>query len=197
MKRLQLKCQELFTSNYRQQAQVIVDNMKLMVDERSISFSTTTGDSKFKVKSVLFRRETTHTVSTYPDLLLHLEEMQDLAVEKLSGSSNRYHGSIQVPRNMIAAGRLWWQASITSMSGDMILKANETLELGEVAEWSPEDIIAKGVLRDLCALTEKIVTAIDHVGHDQRWSKTNSGSKVTGKTRTDSQDILSSMGSYW
>lgn len=66
----------------------------------------------FQVQSMLLRRETVHNSPVYPDLLLHLTEVQDLNIGPFRDDPGIYQGTIHPQNKMINDHRLWWEASI-------------------------------------------------------------------------------------
>ena len=91
---------------------------------------------------------------------------------------------------MIKTNRLWWEAKITSINAATVLKGNLGLELGEVATWSPSSVVDKGVVRDLFAVANEIVTRIDYVGFFNR-GKGSSGSKTSEKASEKTLNVQS------
>jgi len=201
--RLQLVTQEYKLGDYHQQAQGVVKNMKVQIpaDGKTINFSTTTIDQELVVQSVLLQRETAHSATTHPDLLLHLKEVQDMSVHNVPSIENHYRGSIYVPAKMISAGILWWEASFTSITAAKVLKENEALELGEVAKWSPESIVGAGVIKDMYALADEVVTKIDHVGVYNKGPYSHSDPRTGPRTRpspgVSDLEGLPGMGNFW
>ena len=198
--RLQLVVREHQFNNYQQQAQVIVDNMgtRNSVDMKTIEFFTTAIDQELKVQSVQLRRETAHSVTAYPDLLLHLKEIQEISIQRKPGPKDYYFGTIDIPAKMISAGKLWWEVTITSITATQIFRGNDVLEFGEVAKWSPKTLVSAGVIRDMHCLATEIVTRIDHIGFHNRGPKSNSDPKTGSMTKTDSSlQGPSEMARYW
>ena len=200
--RLQLMIQEHRFLEYDTQIKEIVNRMSVQTtsDEKVLNFSTRTIDQELRIQSVLLRRKTSHSVITYPDLLLHLEEVQDLDVQQIPGPGNWYQGAISLPAKMVSTGKLWWEASITSLNAANILKENDTLELGETVKWKPESIIGAGIIRDLYSLSNELVTKIDHVGIFNRGYKASSDSKTGTRSQTNpSTDVEGTVGasSIW
>ena len=196
--RLQLTTKVHQFSDYSKQAKGIVDHMKIQIptDGKTIHFSTTTIDQELMIQSVLLRRETAHASTAYPDLLLHLTEVQDMDVKQLPGIGvgYHYHGIILVPAKMISAAKTWWEASITSVTATEVLKANDNLEFGERAEWSPESIIGAGVIRDLYSLADEIVTNIDHVGYYNKGSHSHSNPRSGTRESPGMGDLVGPLG---
>lgn len=178
----------------------IVDNIKVVVsgDGQSLEFKTKTIDDNLRIESILLNRETLHSVTLYPDLILHLTEYQDLQVRQASESI--YSGSIQASQVMIKANNLWWGAKLSSVNANAILEGNTILELGETASWTPSSIINMGVVGDLFAATKEIVTQIDHVGFFNR-GEGSSNSKATEKRSENTQDTSAKLSrvdpGYW
>ena len=172
----------------------IVENLKIVVsgDGQPLELWTKTIDKTVSIESITRRRETIHPATIYPDLLLHLVECQDLQVRQPSDSESIYSGSIQTSDVMIKTNRLWWEARISSINATNILKDNMMMELGENAMWSPSSIISKGVVRDLFAAAEEIVTQIDHVGYFNR-GRGSSDSRTAEKPSEDTQDVPASL----
>ena len=203
LKRLQVAAQEWNLNDYYRQAQGIVDNMGVQksADEQVITFSAATIDDTLSIHSVTLQRETVHSTSVYPDLRLHLRETQDLAIQKLSGMENQYSGSIHVPAVMMDTGRFWWELSITSVRATQILKENDSLEIGEAVTWRPGNIIGQNIIKDMYALTDQLVTNMDHVGFHNKSAKSGSSSRTIAKKgpshRTSEADGPPGMAGFW
>ena len=203
LKRLSVAAQEWVLNDYHRQAQGIVDFMSVQesADEQAIKFSTKTVDDTLSIQSVTLQRETTHSTSVYPDLLLHLREIQDLAVQKLSGTDNQYWGLIHIPAVMMDTGKFWWEVSLTSIRATQILKENTFLEFGEAATWKPDSIIGQNVIKDMYSLTDQLVTNMDQVGYHNSSAKSGSTSRTIARTgpshRTSEADGPPGMAMYW
>lgn len=152
------------------------------------------------IQSVLLRRGTAHPANNiHKDIVLHLEEMQDMSVQQIS--ENEYHGLIQIPAKNTPAGKLWWEASLTSAKAAMILKESEEVEFGEMGKWSPKKIIDGGIIKDIYAVANEVVTRIDLVGRKNQGPKSNSGSKTSTKAKTSPKTSIPEgppgMATYW
>ena len=97
---------------------------------------------------------------------------------------------------MAANHRLWWEVSVSSQQVSDNLKENDTLELGEKAQWKAEQIVDNGVVGDLYALAQEIVTRIDHVGVENR-GPAGSESKTTTKPSEKSIVLPTGPMGYW
>ena len=187
--RLRLTSENLLATDYQKQVKGIVENTKIDVsgDGKSLQLWTRTVDDLLSIESITLHRETLHPLTVYPDLLLHLTEYQDLSVRQPSESESIYSGSIQASDVMIKTHKLWWGAKISSINTTAILDENITLELGEIAKWTPSGIIKKGVVGDLFAAAKEIVTHIDHVGFFSR-GEGSSNVRTNEKGSENTQD---------
>ncbi len=134
------------------------------------------------------RREIVHTTTSFPDLELHVIEVQALDVGQSTGDPDVFIGTMTPQDQMVADQRLWWEASISSKHANSILKDSAILELGEKAEWKPEAILKHGVVEDMYGLAQEIVTRIDPVGVGNK-GPVRSGSKETTKPSVKSHEI--------
>ena len=147
-----------------------------------------TSDPEIKVTGILVHRQTSYPSSANPDLQLRLTEVQDLVLLRCPESQFQAYAAPE--EQMIHDGnRTWWEASILSTVADAVLKENRTLELGEVAEWTNEDIVGMCIISDMFHLAQQVVTRIDSVGLDsnpvlvrEQHSATKSVAKTTAKT---------------
>ena len=193
--RLQLHMPEIAVNNYGQEVQKLVDNFRITVSSNgSLSFSLTTNDGNLNITSVHTRRETSHHVKMYPDLLLHLVELGEVPAAQMQ-QSGHHEDMIHVDPMETSLGKPFWQVSIESVSANKILKENETLELGEVAQWQSRDLIEKGIIKDMYLLAEDIVTRIDAVGIRNQGFKSKSASKSRTSNKTGPK--MQATQSFW
>ncbi len=178
--RLALSACDFIGGNLVLQVEALVESLKISLSEdgAGLTLSAQTTDEDIKIISVFLRRQTAHPCAMYPDILLHLTEVQDLKMKCLGESVTQYSGSIISEQDMTAANRLWWEASLASTSANKILQENDRLEVGDTATWKPEAVLATGVLNDMSELTQEVVTRIDHIGRNNRCLKTGSGSQT-------------------
>ena len=174
-----------------------VDSLtRYLVDNFSVSPSASAGylnlhtklnDKNVGLQSIEVHRQTRHTSVNYPDLLLKLSEVQDLCFEHTDEAN--CHAWTLAKKDMAADGRLWWEVSLASRTAENILKGNETLELGDTANWEPKDIVEKGVIREMSHLARDIVTRIDSVGQQNKGPK-------TGSSKEESEKAIQNLG-FW
>ena len=171
----------------------------MLPDGSNPNFSAVTNDDTLTITAVSMRRKTIHSVRTYPDLLLHLEEFHETSAVWVK-ERGHYEGATQAPDKKTTTEQ-WWQVSITSFSAVTTLKENEMLELGDIAQWNPEDLIRKGIIKDMYNLAEDIVTRIDGVGLGNRGLRSKSGSKSNTRTKTSTQMSTNrpppGLGAFW
>lgn len=143
------------------------------------------------------KRETVHTVPAYPDLKLHMAEVQSLKVTSQSADNVEvFTGSLAPQQEMIADHRLWWEASISSYYADHILGKSDNLEISETAAWQPETVLKNNVVKDLYALTQEVVTRMDQVGLGNNGPATT-GTKKTSKSSTHIYELPTGTPGYW
>ena len=176
---------------YHEEAKSIVTNLQISPssDGTSLGLFTKTSTTELRIRSIILCRETVHYSMLYPDNLLHLKEMQDLGVWSEAGKKQEYHASARPELQMADDRKLWWEASLSSMTATTILKENESLEIGELTKWDAKEIVDKGVVKDLSALAKDLVTRIDRVGCF------NLGPKAGSMTRT-SDRVMKNAG-FW
>lgn len=122
-----------------------------------------------------------------------------MSVQRIS--ENEYHGSISENTKIIPASKLWWEASLTSVKAATILKESEGVEYGEIGKWSPKSIIDQGIIKDLYALANEVVTRIDLVGRKNKGFESHSGSKTSTRARTSPKTSIPEgppgLATYW
>ncbi len=189
--RLSLNVHEFLLRDYHQQAQALVNSMTISTSSDQYAvLDTQLKDQELAILSIHRERATFYTNRTYPDSLLHLREVQEF---ELSSSGSEYRGVLLPSKEMINANKLWWEATITSASAKDMMKESETLELGEMATWSPEAVVNKGVVQDLHNLTKEVVTQIDHIGFDNKGPKGNSGAQSMSYQKSVQSDQKSAQ----
>ena len=71
------------------------------------------------------RREIIYTPTMYPNLQLHLTEVQDLDISRGAVDNDHYNGIIEPQDEMAANHRLWWEVSISSQYANNILRTRD------------------------------------------------------------------------
>ena len=183
------------------------DPVKSVVDNfwvrggTSISLGSQLPGPELNVTSVQVRRQICHQSIANPDLSLHLTEVQDLIVQQYTPRQFRAYAA---PEDQMIEddNRVWWEASITSKVANNILLENQQLELGEIAQWSPDDIIGMCIIDDMFRLAEQVVTRIDSVGYgtkDVFVSQQPSGTarSATKSTMTGKKDRYEHTWAEW
>ena len=172
----------------------LVENLRITpsLDRTSIDLRTDTSGTVLTIKSVQYRRETRHRSVIYPDLLLRLSEVEELAMEPSATGQEQTCRAYSKPRKqMVNESRLWWEAALSSASATRAFTENRMLEIGETAKWTPEGLIEDGVVKQMSLLANDVVTRIDSVGYH------NKGSKAT-MTKPPSQPSVSAADAgFW
>lgn len=190
---LRLTSSAFIGGDYKSLAHGLAHNLKIIPAHQQGCFdiSTMVSDREIRVKSCILKRMTVHSSILYPDLRLMLTENQE--VEGLPPTTqNVFRGIIKPARQIVP----WWEASLFSVVAAAILTENDTLELGQVAAWRPEDIVATGAIGDLVGLATAIVTRIDSIGLSNRGSKAESTAKVGSQTEQQSGELAAGL-NYW
>lgn len=71
------------------------------------------------------------------------------------------------PSVMVEEHRLWFEASLL-VPQSPLLEQNRTIQIGDDAEWTPEEVLPPDALAHLRAVTEQLITRIDGVGLSNR-----------------------------
>lgn len=206
--RLSVIAHEPLLRNYEQHAQDIASSMTISMSSNQQTLLTTQPkEGELAILSITRHRETAYTTRKYADLLLNIREVQEF---ELFSSGNESHGVIKPSKEMIIDEKLWYEAFLTSTIAKATMRESDTLELGDMATWSPEDIISKGVIQNLHELSCEVVANIDHIGFDNKGPKGSSGTKSTTyqqsiqsdqkniqKDQKSVQTTITTSGSYW
>ena len=156
---------EMIGGDYKPAADAIARSFTVKpLAESGLDMYVESTNQKLKVESIIVKRETSHPSTVYPDLMLHLTENQRAYCGLAIGLPHSYVASIKSRKEMKAAQRLWWTASISSFTSSSTLKEQMSLRLGETASWKVEAVVRNGLISDLASLAEEVITRIDHVG---------------------------------
>lgn len=183
---------ELVSDGIYEAAQEIVNNLRVCPsqDGKSFDLGTKIDGGHLQIQSVFLCRRTAHRSVRYPGVLLHLSEMQDLGVWQPTGPKGPYEASLQPSKNIISnGGKSWWEACLSSVAATETLKVNEEMELGNLPDWTPEDILKKNIAKELFDVTQDVVTNIDSVGYYNRGPKGNSGTKASEKDKKNEKEF--------
>lgn len=182
--------------HWHQHAQKIVNDLKLFSSSSSgnLELSTHTPSQEHFIQSITLRRETVHASTMYPDMLLHLTEVQDLGVfTRPTQTENSYSGSILPHKNMVSADRLWWEVSLSSLNVTAKLNEKDRAQCGRHEIWSPESVLDNGAVGDMSALAQEIVMRIDRVGAHNK----GSGDQSTPSTSEKAPEIPPGPWNFW
>ncbi|KAK5201273.1 hypothetical protein LTR16_003268 [Cryomyces antarcticus] len=115
-----------------------------------------------RVENVQLHRQLRYASKRHEHLCLELTQVHDLKIlGKATGELKAHTMNIA---DMIEQRRLWYGASLASLSPPEQFKENINLEFGDDASWEAESIVNVEILRSLKAVTDQVVTRIDGVG---------------------------------
>ncbi len=185
--RLSVTSYEQLDEKYHDEAKGIAANLQISPSSDGTVFGlfTKTTSTELRIRSIMLCRETSHRSTLYPDIRLHLKEVQDLGVWQMTGKRQEYHASAKPQLDMAIQGKLFWEVSISSIAADAILKENEKLEIGDLTKWEPKDIVSTGVVKALSSVTKELVTRIDAVGYHNKGPKAGSGTRTSDRVMKD------------
>lgn len=180
--RLTVNTSDYVNNDVQEAAQEIVDNLRICLtpDRKSFDLGTKINSGYLQINSINLHRETSHLSTEHPDILLHLSEVSDLNVWQPSGPKGPYEASLNLQQNMIGnAPKTWCQVSLSSIAATTIFKENSKLELGYIASWTAENILATQAVKELCYVARDVVTRIDSVGYLNMGPKGGSGTRAS------------------
>ena len=181
-----VNCFEHVSNEIQEAAQDLVDNLRIIpaADRKTFEFSVKSSAGSLQILSGFLRREASHRSSDYPDILVHLCEVQDLGLWQPNGPKGPYEGALLSPQSVaINAGKLWWEVTVSCVEVETRLQANDHLEVGSSGNWHPADILAADSVSHLCTVTRDIVTRIDSVGCYNKGPKGGSGTKTSDRDK--------------
>lgn len=155
-------------------AKAIVENLYVPPGKKVLELYTKTvnkdktPNKDLKIEAVLLRRESCHRSTVNVHSNLRLTEIQDLVIQCPTDRKYSVHAFALYPEAMMKKQRLWWTASLSSDEAEATFKENIHLELGELAVWTPENLVDGGVIRNLSELAHEVVTRIDNVGYGNK-----------------------------
>lgn len=126
---------------------------------------------EIEVKGVRVRRECEHANlnGSHRDSVLHIDEVEDMCVlstKTLAKGKTTYwvKSHDEETSGLKTFTRKWIEFSITSKCTDEAFKENLTLEIGESAEWEPENLVLEDLIPSLCDPMSQIVMKGDGLG---------------------------------
>lgn len=117
----------------------------------------------FHVEQVFVKRRFQYQCTMHAKLLLELTQVQDLQKGVSTKIAGLEQAAAKTPADMIKLQRLWYEASVITQPIEAF-EENRTLELGDEASWTPEQVLADGTLEALQKMAGRVVTRIDNVG---------------------------------
>lgn len=179
-----VKSSEQVGNHIRNSVKEMVDNLCIhpSLDQKTFDFSTKIDTGDLCIQAITVHRESIHQNAEYKDILLHLVEVQELNIWTQETKMD-YRASLPPVPNTTSPGcKIWWEVSLSSITAAEIFKQNEALELGDLASWTPDQIVGNSV-PDLSYAARDLVERIDAVGSLNKGPKGESGTKTSDKER--------------
>ena len=146
------------------------------------------------IQAVTLRRQKCYGSEAHPSISLCITEVQDLYIQHAADSTNLIRARAKPPGQMVHDNRLWYEVSLSSSVAEEMFKSNIDLELGEVASWTPREMVEAGVFEELSLVARDLVTRIDNVGH---WNKGPRGGPSDGAMTTPSTTNAEEAPGFW
>ncbi|KAL1297685.1 hypothetical protein AAFC00_006236 [Neodothiora populina] len=115
------------------------------------------------VESVYTKRNIQHRSKERDDIYLYVTENRLLDLKHRKDDHTVRVASSDLAPIMVTEHSLWYEASLR-VARNPLLDQNLGLELGVDAQWTPDDVLDKGLLDDLNTITEQLITRLDGVG---------------------------------
>lgn len=115
------------------------------------------------VKSFCSKRRFHHQSTKKERLTLQVTEVREYELKKSNKDPSAHRAASGFPNVMVEHHVLWFEASM-HISPHPLLAQNLDIQLGDDADWKPEDVLSEDLLNDLKSITEQFVTRLDGVG---------------------------------
>ena len=185
---------ERVNNDIRTAARELVGNLRIRpsADRKTFGISTSIEQGDLRIQSMSLRRETSHQVPEYRDIIFHLSEVHLLRLFSRSDSKPKYEAAYPSLNGTVGSSwcKNWWEVSLSSKSATESLKESDEFELGKEPAWTAEDILSKDAVKDLSYVTRDLVQRIDFVGFSNKGPRGGSGTKSSDKDKPPD-------GSFW
>ena len=155
---------------------------------------TKTSGKDLCIHAVTLRRQNRYGSVARPSISLCITEVQDLYIHRAADSTELIRARAKPPGEMIHDNRLWYEVSLSSSVAEEKLQQNVDLELGDVASWTPREMVEAGVFEDLSLVARDVVTRIDNVGY---WNKGPRSGPSDGATTSPSPTNAEAGPGFW
>ena len=174
--RLTINSSEPLRDDLQNSAEEMIANLCIQPseDRKTFELSTKVENGGLNINSVSLHRETCHLSTDYPDIKLHLSEVQELMISQpptpeASELKVSYKASVRSEQD--SGCKIWWEVSLSSICGDKMLEQADSFELGDQAAWMADEILHQNVVKDLGYVARDLVERIDAVGTFNRGPK--------------------------
>ncbi len=155
---------------------------------------TRTTAKELRVKAMTLHRQQDYTCSLHPSTFVSITEVQDLYIQRNADEPDLIRACAKSPAEMIRDNRLWYEVSLSSLVAEEKFKQNMGLEFGDVAGWTPNEIIDAGVIEHLAVVARDVVTRIDGVGYNNKGPR---GGPSDGAMTTPSTTNVGEGPGFW
>lgn len=118
--------------------------------------------TELRIKKVQCKRYFCHESLKQPLITLVVTEVRDLVVQNNREDSAAWRARSGFPVVMAEEHALWYETKLVIPSPPAEL--NQSLELGDEADWVPEDVLGNELIEDLKTVVEQVVTRSDSIG---------------------------------
>jgi len=171
-----------------------VTDLNLSDGKPLLDLVTKTVGKELRIHSVTLHRQTRYNCVSRPSIALCITEVQDLYIQRLADSTDLIRACAKHPAEMVRDNRLWYEVSLSSSVAEEKFKENLGLDLGDIASWTPRQIVEAGVMEELSLVTRDIVTRIDGVGYGNKGPR--GGPSDGGLTNASTTNVEEAPG-FW
>ena len=155
---------------------------------------TQTTGTDLRIEAVTLRRQNRYRSIARLSISLCITEVQDLYIQRAADSTDLIRARAKPPAEMVHDNRLWYEVSLSSSVAEEKFKENVDLELGDVASWTPREMVEAAVFEDLSLVARDVVTRIDNVGY---WNKGPRGGPSDGAMTNASTTNAEEGPGFW
>lgn len=152
---------------------------------------------ELSVDGIIAKRMLTYASMKDDRLLLNLVEVQNLKVGINTSDPTVFRARTSSRLAMTESGNLWYEATVSATIHHFL--ENRELEVGTVATWTADDILASGIVDEMTTLTEHIVTRIDRVGAGNRGPRGHAEDlrAMRRKEQDRKEKLVEAMDYFW
>lgn len=119
--------------------------------------------SDLKIKSAYTKKRMSFRYIHNDRITLCLTEVQDLSRGWMRNNTSLHQFASRERNEMIAAGRLWFEAKL-SVSSKFLFDQNLEIKTGDDAAWNAKDVLDDKMMSDIQDVIDRVVVRMDGVG---------------------------------